>query len=210
MTKRRKNKKSRAWLGSLLILVGIALPLSKYIYFGYLDHKNNNQIESFFEKEEETEVIDSSVTNDEEVKTNNNYTYDYIAVLEIPSISLKRGLVDKNSKANNVNQNIQILNESTMPDVENGTLYLAGHSGSSYISFFRNLEKVKYGDTIYIYYNHVKYSYKVNNLYIETKDGDISVFRNKNKTNLILTTCSQDNKGSQFVVVSELISQENY
>ena len=209
MTKRRRNKKSRAWLGSLLILIGASLPLFKYIYFSCLDYQNNDKIENFFEQEEQVD-IDLSTEVVEENKTTPSASYDYIAVLEIPSISLKRGLVDKNSKANNVNKNIQILNESDMPDVENGTLYLAGHSGSSYISFFRNLEKVKYGDMIYIYYNHVKYSYKVNSLYIETKDGDISVLRDKNKTNLVLTTCSQDNKGSQFVVISELINQENY
>ena len=209
MTKRRRNKKSRAWLGSLLILIGASLPLFKYIYFSFLDYQNNNKIENFFEQEEQVD-IDLSTEVVEENKTTSSTSYDYIAVLEIPSISLKRGLVDKNSKANNVNKNIQILNESDMPDVENGTLYLAGHSGSSYISFFRNLEKVKYGDMIYIYYNHIKYSYKVNNLYIETKDGDISVLRDKNKTNLVLTTCSQDNKGSQFVVISELVNQENY
>ena len=209
MTKRRRNKKSRAWLGSLLILIGASLPLFKYIYFSCFDYQNNNKIENFFEQEEQVD-IDLSTEVVEENKTTSSTSYDYIAVLEIPSISLKRGLVDKNSKANNVNKNIQILNESDMPDVENGTLYLAGHSGSSYISFFRNLEKVKYGDMIYIYYNHIKYSYKVNNLYIETKDGDISVLRDKNKTNLVLTTCSQDNKGSQFVVISELVNQENY
>lgn len=206
---KRKSKKSRVILGSLLILIGITIPLSKYLYFNYLDHKGNEKIETFFEEEQEV-IIEDTNTNQEEVKTNNNVSYDYIAVLEIPSISLKRGLVDKNSKANNVSQNVQILSESDMPDVSNGTLYLASHSGSSYISFFKHLDKVKNEDSIYIYYNHVKYTYKVTKIYEEVKDGDISVYKDRSKTNLILTTCTPNHKGYQLIVVSELINQENY
>ncbi len=206
---KRKSKKSRVILGSLLILIGITIPLSKYLYFNYLDHKGNEKIETFFEEEQEV-IIEDTNTNQEEVKTNNNVSYDYIAVLEIPSISLKRGLVDKNSKANNVSQNVQILSESDMPDVSNGTLYLASHSGSSYISFFKHLDKVKNEDPIYIYYNHVKYTYKVTKIYEEVKDGDISVYKDRSKTNLILTTCTPNHKGYQLIVVSELINQENY
>ncbi len=207
---RKRKSKSRVILGSLLILIGIMLPLSKYLYFNYLDHKENKDIESFFIEEKEEIIIDNTDTNQEEVKTNNNVSYDYIAVLEIPSISLKRGLVDKNNKANNVSRNIQILNESDMPDIKNGTMYLASHSGSSYISFFKNLDKVKYEDYVYVYYNHIKYSYKVTNIYEEVKDGDISFHKDKLKTNLVLTTCNPTHKGYQLIIVSELVNQENY
>lgn len=207
---KRKNKKSRVILGSLLILMGIMIPLSKYLYLNYLDNKGNEKIETFFEKQEQ-EVIDVDTnTNQEEVKTNNNVSYDYIAVLEVPSISLKRGLVDKNSKANNVSQNVQILGKSDMPDVNNGTLYLASHSGTSHISFFKHLDKVKNEDPIYIYYNHVRYIYKVTKIYEEVKDGNISVYKDRSKTNLILTTCTPNHKGYQLIVVSELVNQENY
>ena len=204
-----KSNKSRVILGSLLILLGIALPVSKYLYLNYLDNKNNESIETFFETEEQETIVEDSNTDQEEVKTNNN-SYNYIAVLEVPSISLKRGLVDKNSNANNVSKNIQILNESDMPDVKNGTMYLASHSGSSYIAFFKHLDKVKIDDLVYIYYNHIKYTYKVTKMYEEVKDGNISVYKDKSKTNLILTTCNPSHKGYQLIVVSELINQENY
>lgn len=206
---KEKSKKSRVILGSLLILMGITLPLSKYLYLDYLDHKNNEKVETFFEEEQEI-IQEDTNTDQEEVKTNNNISYDYIAVLEVPSISLKRGLVDKNSKANNVSKNVQILSESDMPDVKNGTLYLASHSGLSYISFFKHLDKVKNDDSIYIYYNQVKYSYKVTKIYEEAKDGNISVYKDRTKTNLILTTCTPNHKGYQLIVVSELVNQENY
>ena len=56
--------------------------------------------------------------------------YDYIAVLKIPKINLERGLVDRNSYSNNVNYNIQILSNSSMPDEKNGNVILAAHSGN--------------------------------------------------------------------------------
>ena len=135
-----KSNKSRVILGSLLILLGIALPVSKYLYLNYLDNKNNESIETFFETEEQETIVEDSNTDQEEVKTNNN-SYNYIAVLEVPSISLKRGLVDKNSNANNVSKNIQILNESDMPDVKNGTMYLASHSDQAILLFLSILIK---------------------------------------------------------------------
>lgn len=211
---RKRKSKSRVILGSLLILIGIMLPLSKYLYFNYLDHKENKDIESFFIEEQEEINVDNTDNNQEDVKinnnNNNNISYDYIAVLEIPSISLKRGLVDKNNKANNVSKNIQILNESDMPDVKNGTVYLASHSGTSYISFFKNLDKVKHEDYVHIYYNHIKYSYKVTNIYEEVKDGNINFHKDKSKTNLVLTTCNPTHKGYQLIIVSELVNQESY
>lgn len=208
--RKRKSNKSRVILGSFLILVGIMIPLSKYMYFHYLENKGNEEIETFFEQEKQEIIIENTDTNHEDVKQNNNVSYDYIAILEIPSISLKRGLVDKNSKANNVSKNVQILKESDMPDVNRGTMYLASHSGSSYISFFKHLDKVNSGDNVYIYYNRIKYTYKVTNIYEEIKDGDIGIYKDKTKTNLILTTCNPTHTGYQLVVVSELIEKENY
>lgn len=206
---KKENKKSHVVLGSFLVLLGVILSSSKYLYFNYLDKKCNDHIEVFFENEaQETQKNDGNLNKDN--KKINNYSYDYIAILEVPSISLKRGLVDKSSYANNVNRNIQILNESDMPNVSNGTMYLASHSGSSYVSFFKNLNKVKINDLIYIYYDNVKYTYKVTKVYEELKDGDISFYKSKTKTHLVLTTCTPNHKGYQLVVVSELENQENY
>ena len=68
-----------------------------------------------------------------------NQTYDkqdeaILAILEIPKIKLKKPLYKVGSKLNNVNKNIEVLHESTMPNHENGSLILASHSGNSKIS----------------------------------------------------------------------------
>lgn len=210
MTKRRKNKSHSIIIGSLLILLGIAMPLSKYLYNNYLNNMEDEKIEDFFNETIKEEQVISSTDEVSSAKEKQTSSYNYIAVLEIPTISLKRGLVPKEDKANNVNQNIQILKGSNMPDVENSVLLLAGHSGSGRIAFFHNLNHVGHHDLVYIYYNNMKYIYKVIDRYIEPKDGDISVYRDKSKTTLVLTTCSQESKGSQFVVIAELIDKENY
>lgn len=209
MIKRRKNKSHSIIIGSLIIFLGITIPLSKYLYTTYLNKIDEEKIEDFFNETIKEQVITST---DEVplVQEKQTSSYNYIAVLEIPTISLKRGLVSKEEKSNNVNQNIQILKESNMPDVEKGVFMLAGHSGSGRIAFFHNLHCIKHHDLVYIYYNNIKYIYQVVDQYIETKDGDISIYRDKSKTTLVLTTCSQENKGSQFVVIAELIDKENY
>lgn len=192
--------------GSFLIILGVILPLSKELYNYTLDKQEENQVEYFFENHEKD--IDKQDT--QQKKNESNITYNYIAVLEIPTINLKRGLVSKTDKNNNVNKNIKILKESDMPDVENGNFILAGHSGNSRVSFFKNLNKVKENDLIFIYYKSIKYTYKVVHTHLEVRDGDIEIVRNKNKSSLTLTTCSQEKKGNQIVIISELINKENY
>ena len=66
-----------------------------------------------------------------------NYAKDYAEERE--KIGLEKGLASKGSYYNNVNRNILILNESDMPDKENGNVILAGHSGSGRTAFFKNL-----------------------------------------------------------------------
>lgn len=203
--KRRKNK-SHILFGSFLIILGIVLPLSKELYNYTQDKKEESKVEYFFDNHKDD--IDKQDT--EQKNTKQETTYNYIAVLEIPTINLKRGLVDKTDKNNNVNRNITILKESDMPDVENGNFILAGHSGTSRVAFFRYLNKVKENDLIFIYYKNIKYTYKVVHTHLEVRDGDIDIVRNKNKTSLTLTTCSQEKKGNQIVIISELINKENY
>ena len=209
MIKRRKNKSLGIILGSFLILFGVLLPLSKVLYEHHLNKNETESIESFFD-DSDNEITNETVEEDIPPKEEDKPPYNYIAVLEIPSISLKRGLVSKTDKANNINQNVQILKESDMPNVMNGNFILAGHSGTGRVAFYRNLDRVKNGDSIYVYYNNIKYTYKVVDLYTEVKDGDINIHRDNKKTTLTLTTCTPNKKDSQFVVISELVSQENY
>ena len=128
----------------------------------------------------------------------------YIAVLEIPKIGLRKGLFDKNSSNNNVDKNIQILKESNMPDEINGNFILAGHSGDGRIAYFKNLNKLEIGDIAYVYYNGGRYCYKLVNFYEIDKTGKANIIRNLNKTTMTLVTCKH-NTEKQIIFIFEIM-----
>lgn len=138
------------------------------------------------------------------------YEESFIAILEIPKINLKRGLVDKNSKNNNVDQNIMTLPISTMPDIEKGNLVLAAHSGVGYHAFFKHLYKLSTNDLIYIYYNNIKYDYKIIEIYHEIKDGTVALHKNIDDTTLTLITCKYKDKTKQTIYIATLVKKEVY
>lgn len=115
-----------------------------------------------------------------------------------------RGLVDSSSSLNNVNYNVEIIKGSTMPNVKNGNLILAGHSGNAKVSYFRNLNKLEKNDKIIIDFNNELYTYNVVNKYEIEKNGKAKIIRNSNETTLTLITCKH-NTNKQIVVIAELM-----
>ena len=110
--------------------------------------------------------------NENQKEENNDYTYEeYLGIIDIPKISLYKGFYDKTSNLNNVKFNLYVLPESSYPDVTNGNLIIAGHSGNYNNSYFANLYKLEKEDTITIHYNNSKYIYKITNIYNEEKTG---------------------------------------
>lgn len=212
MIKKEKNKKKFKSqflvIGSLSILVGISI-IGYHIYSNYrLKNIEDNNIQEFFNEEQNEETIQEEVFVEVENKKVDETNYDYIAVLEIPKINLKRGL-SQDKYYNNVNRNVEILKGSTMPNISKGNFILAGHSGSGRVAYFRNLNKLIIGDISYIYYGGIKYTYKVNNIYDIEKTGTATITRDLNKTTLTMITC-RHNTNKQIVIISELINQESY
>ena len=212
MIKKEKNKKKFKSqflvIGSLSILIGISI-IGYHIYSDYrLKNIEDNNIQEFFNEEQNEETIQEEVFVEVENKKVDETNYDYIAVLEIPKINLKRGL-SQDKYYNNVNRNVEILKGSTMPNISKGNFILAGHSGSGRVAYFRNLNKLTIGDISYIYYGGIKYTYKVNNIYDIEKTGTATITRDLNKTTLTMITC-RHNTNKQIVIISELINQESY
>lgn len=185
------NKNKLIFIGTLFSLTGLTIFCLKIINSYSDEFKKYNALNRFYYSYEYS--TDKSV-KDEEIN--------YIASIEIPKINLKSGLVDKNSKYNDVNSNIQILKDSQMPEEENGNLILAAHSGDSPVAYFKNINKLVNGDSVYIIYNCNKYEYRVNNSYTVKKMGKLSIIRDKNKKTLTLITCIGDDK--QLVIILEL------
>lgn len=201
-----KKEKNKSWLiitGSLILLSGIGLIAYDFYSNKELDKLEDNALVEFYDTEvEDIEVIIEEPEEKKEVKEQTKI--EYIAVLKIPKINLERGLVNPSSYLNNVNYNVQIINGSDMPDVNNGNLILAGHSGNARISYFRNLNKLELNDTATIIYKNKTYNYKVVDKYEIEKTGEAEIIRDKNKNILTLITCKH-NTNKQIVIICELI-----
>jgi len=160
------------------------------------------------------EIINNEVVNnnDGEIKEPNKpttITYNYIGYLEIPKINLKKGFVDIKSKDNNVNKNVAIMKDSVYPDVDGSLMVMASHNGTCWNCYFKNLKKLSNNDIIYLYYDDVRYTYKLVNIYEVKKTGKVSIYRNSRKTTLALVTCKWGTKDTQVVYIAELQNKQN-
>lgn len=218
--KKRKNNGQLIIIGFLFLIIGgISIIGFKY----YQNYKKNNieqqQIDKFIEVQRDIEIthdIDGTTEEKpieeakEEVKENIVQNEEnFIAVIEIPKINLRKGIYSKESSKNNVNKNIEILKESDMPDKNNGNFILAGHSGNSRIAYFKNLSKLENNDIAYIYYNGGRYVYKLVNSYEIEKTGEATINRNGQKNTLTLITCKH-NTNKQIVFIFELMKDGEY
>lgn len=219
-TRKNKNFDKREQLiklvASFIFLIGSFLYIGRIAYNYYVELRDYNKAQEFLNigKEEVEEIkvdIDEEEIKEqpkqEEKKTSN---YNYIGVLEIPKINIKRGFLNIKDKGNNVNKNLQVIKGSDMPNVKNGNLIIAAHSGNSYISYFKNLHKLSNDDVAYVYFNNIKYTYKVARKYDAEKNGKVTIHRDNKKNTLTLITCSQTDKTKQIVYILELESEENY
>ena len=207
ISKKNKKSKRKSWLiviGSLIILLGIFDVSLMFIKPAVKQEQEENALKDFYIKEEQ-KVDKVDKTTSEEVKevSKSKVKYDYIAVLKIPKINLEKGLVAKDSKYNNINYGVEILKESDSPDVINGNVILAAHSGTANISYFRNLDKINVGDEAIIYYQGKTYKYVFSKIYDIEKTGKAVIKRDNNTSTLTLVTC-RHNTNNQIVLIADL------
>ena len=218
MAKNKKlNKKKRispstvALIGAFVITIGGFFILYNFIsdkkLFAY-DYMNEQIYDN-----RETEIYDvntTEVNTDEEETNTKNYQdiESYIGYLEMPKIKFRRGFYNITSKLNTVEANIEIIKGSDMPDVTNGNLIIAGHSGTGWKAFFKNLYKLEVGDEAIVTYAGINYKYKITNIYKQKNTGTVSIKRNYDKTTLTLITCTKDDSSTQTIYIAELDSVE--
>lgn len=219
-TRKNKNIDKKEQLiklvASFIFLTGAFMYIGRIGYDYYIELRDYKKAQEFLNiGKEEVEEIKVDIDEEEikeqpkqEEKKKSNYNY--IGVLEIPKINIKRGFLNIKDKGNNVNKNLQVIKGSDMPNVKNGNLIIAAHSGNSYISYFKNLHKLSNDDVAYVYFNNIKYTYKVAGKYDAEKNGKVTIHRDNKKNTLTLITCSQTDKTKQIVYILELESEENY
>ena len=210
MLKRRikiKNKHLLIIISAFLIFSSILLIIYKYYGLYELKKQEEKSLEIFFQEipQVEQEIEEEQV----EEETKHEIVINYVAVLEIPKIDLRRGLVDKTSKYNDVDINIYTLKESTFPNEQtNSPVILASHSGSGYHSYFRKLNNLEMKDKVYLYYENIKYIYEITDRYEAEKNGTISLKQTTGSDITLITCINGTNK--QVVFVGELIERKNY
>ena len=214
MVKNKKlNKKKRispntvALIGAFVITLGGFFILYNFIsdkkLFAY-DYMNEQIYEN-----QETQIYNvntTEVNTDEEETPTQNYQdiESYIGYLEIPKIKFKRGFYNIESTLNTVETNIEIIKGSDMPDVTNGNLIIAGHSGTGWKAFFKDLYKLEVGDEATVTYAGLNYTYKITNIYKQQNTGKVSIRRNYDKNTLTLITCTKDDSSTQTIYIAEL------
>lgn len=224
----KKIKKNRIIIIIMFIIGIIGIILLSYNYVSSKVRLTFETVNLEINGNEQPKVIDKGTTeekqiveeNKEESKENNNNNNnnkqrqtiitnkDYFGYIEIPKINLIQGLVKLESKNNNVNKNIQTIYPSDYPDITNGNLILAAHSGSSSIAYFKHLYLLNNNDQVNVIYNNEKYIYNITNIYTVPKNGQVAIYRNPNKTTLTLITCTKNDNTTQTVYISELIRKE--
>ena len=214
------NFKYQVAAGVILIISGIPLLLSNYIkekrdvVFSEmnlaLSEINSQTIynDEVVEDEElsDEELSDEELEEEQVEEPKEEYTYEeYAGILDIPKINLYKGFYNKASNLNNVKFNLYVLKESDYPDITNGNLIIAGHSGNYNNSYFANLYQLELNDTIIVHYKNKDYTYKITKIYNEEKTGTVRILRDRNKTTLTLITCTKDDNYHQTIYIAELI-----
>lgn len=223
------NLRTRVTLGLILITIGIFAFFNNYIeekrelVFSSMNlelstilnndelntESDEEEVEQSTEEQQQTEEEQAPVEESKPTQTQNAQNYEtYIGVLDIPKIGFNKGFYKKESSLNNVKINIKILPTSDYPDKEKGNVIIIGHSGNYNNSYFANLYQLALDDTASITYNGKKYTYKIVNIYRDTKDGTVTVYRNENKSVLTLITCTKDDSTTQTIYILELVNIE--
>ena len=200
----RHKKSNKLFIISVInLVIGITLFTYNSVYDYYLNMLDKNKVDNYIN---DSKIKVNIVSIDNENTINNEEVNNYLGVISIPKINLEQGFYGIDNPMNNVDKNIELISNSNMPDVENGTLILAAHSGNDRVSYFNKLYKLNIDDEIEIIYNKSKYLYKLIDIYEVEKTGSITLHKINNITSLVLVTCSNFNDNLQVVYISRLVN----
>lgn len=173
-----------------ILVVCLFILLLSFLYFGIRFYNY------YKDKQYNEEAVDAVLNNRTDSISNDKYRYK--AILEIPSIGLKRGILDINNKYNFAKYNIELVKE------DDDMIVLASHNGNNYNSYFGKLKNISLGDEINYYYNGKIYKYIYTDSYEIRKDGYADIYRKKSENSIILVTCKDNSDDAQIVFIGYL------
>lgn len=205
-----RNLGMKKKFGIGLILFAIIMLIFYYIYLFSLKQKNNDDVTNYINTTSiQEEIIENIEQPIREEEPKSSYQFNYTAVLEIPTIGLKRGVVDSTKNFNSINYAISVDKNSHYPD-SMGNFILYSHSGSASISYFRKLNNVEIDDSVYVYYQGKKYQYIIYEKYDIEKTGKAKIISSNNDRYITLITCNPNRKGYQTILIGKLKSEIIY
>lgn len=160
------------------------------LYNYYHDYQSNNK------------SVEAYLTSD--IKVDVEEKYHYNSVLEIPSINLKRGILDINNEYNKAAYNIELLKE------EENLILLAAHNGNNHNSYFGKLHNLELGDYINYYKDGILYKYIYSESYDIKKNGYADIYRKEDRKTIILITCKDNTDDAQTVYIGYLHEMGTY
>lgn len=188
-----------------LLFIGCGISYFSLDYYNHIKEMDTNEllVDNYFHNVNTLSVTSNSNngSNVDKEKENN-----YVAILTIPKLNFKRGLYEQHSPGSELSKNIIFLDNSDMPNKKNSRVIIVGHSGDTSNAYFKYLYKLKYRDLLYLYFNGVKYTYQVSDIYDIRKNGTLALESNKDKKTLTLVTCKGSHK--QLVIISTLTKEE--
>ncbi len=187
----------------LVLFLGMTLCSSNIVY-----NSQKNISENTVVKEEKTQQAvekKEEIVIPEKVEKIIDTVENPIMKLIIPKLNISNNIYEKNSNENNIDKNVVIMNESTLPSDAFGNIILGGHSGTGKYAYFKDFDKLELNDLIYLHYNNKEYKYKIINIHKDIKDGKITVTTIQNRSLITLFTCNTKDNKTYLIVVGELI-----
>ena len=178
----------------------LILLLTCYMIFCFSIYQNNNLKPKTIKSNNIERIENTSISKNEIIKANNDDNL--LAILSIKKINLKENIYPLTDKRNNVEEHVSILNGSNLND--DSLIILAAHSGYGKIAYFNRLDELKVDDRIELSINNKVLVYRLKKSEKQEKTGKIEIIK-ENTQQLILTTCSKDDKSKQLVIYCEKI-----
>jgi LPXTG-site transpeptidase (sortase) family protein len=169
-----------------IVILGFVLGVLPNIYSNHKSSLEKQKIDEYLEELS----VDVPVEND-----------DYLFILEIPKLSLQKGIYLDTSTNNSINKNIIITSESDMPNTDNGNVILKSNTNNI------NSDNLEKEDEVYIYHNKIKYTYKIHDIYNE-QESNIKI--DKSRNTLTLITKNSTNNETESVIILYLNKKEEY
>ncbi|WP_283685001.1 class D sortase [Clostridium perfringens] len=200
----------------ILSIIGVILVAVSLFFDFKAKSIQDNLIKEYEERTEEKKVNeiaeDNEITDKSQEQTSNTYKNKgnknnnsatnnpgTIAILKISSINLKAPIVDGEENLNYV-----VAKYKTSPNFgETGNTILAAHNNMKG-SIFRNLYKVKIGDTVEVQKDNEVFKYKITQREIVEPSDPSLLTQDLNKKEITLITCTNRAK-QRLIVKGELI-----